>query len=76
MSKTEQTSDNPQTGNSSLGVVGKRFIVMYEDGQYYGSFSPLGIWETYEGAEIAENKWKQENPSKQICIEEVDYNAC
>jgi hypothetical protein len=60
----------------NLAFVSKRFIVMYEDGHYYGSFSPLGVWETYEGAEIAENKWKQENPSKQTCIEEVDYNAC
>jgi hypothetical protein len=60
----------------NLAFVSKRFIVMYEDGHYYGSFSPLGVWETYDSAEIAENKWKQENPSKQTCIEEVDYNAC
>jgi hypothetical protein len=76
MNKQNETSDKHKQGNSSLGVDSKRFIVMYEDGHYYGSFSPLGIWETYEGAEIAENKWKQENPSKKICIEEVDYNAC
>lgn len=76
MSKENRTSDKPKSGNDFIADVSKRFIVMYEDGHYYGSFSPLGVWETYEGAEIAQNKWKQENPSKQTCIEEVDYNAC
>ena len=80
--KVDAWADNMVLGNTMLNdfiddvIISKRFIVMYEDGHYYGSFSPLGVWETYEGAEIAQNKWKQENPSKQTCIEEVDYNAC
>lgn len=68
-------SEEAKTGNEYLDIVSKRYLVMYEDGQYYGSFSPLGVWETYDGAQIAENKWKQENPSKKTCIEEVNYNA-
>jgi len=71
-----ELSKEYESEQCNIAFVSKRFIVMYEDGHYYGSFSPLGVWETYEGAEIAENKWKQENPSKQTCIEEVDYNAC
>ena len=55
--------------------ISKRFIVMYEDGRFYDTFTPLGIWETRESSEIAANKWKRENPSKQTYIEEVDYNS-
>lgn len=51
-----------------------RFVVMYADGSYYGSFSPLGIWETYEGAEKARRKWEEANPWKESCVEEVDYH--
>ena len=58
------------------GDVSKGFVVMYEDGRYYGSFSPLSVWETYKRAEIAEKKWRENNPNKQTVIEEVKYEAC
>jgi hypothetical protein len=54
----------------------KRFVVMYEDGSYYGSYSPLGVWETYEGAEKARRKWQEANQWKEAVVEEIEYNAC
>lgn len=54
----------------------KRFVVMYEDGDYYGSYSPLGVWETYEGAEKARRKWQEANQWKKAVVEEIEYNAC
>ena len=73
---SKETKVKKTQSNGELAGVSKRYLVMYEDGHYYGSFSPLSIWETYEGAEIAENNWKQKNPNKQTVVEEVDYNAC
>jgi hypothetical protein len=54
--------------------VDKRFVVMYADGGYYGSYSPLGIWETYEAAEKARRKWEEANPWRESYTEEVDYH--
>lgn len=70
-----QHESDKEKDNSSLGGVSKCYIVLFEDGHYYGSFSPLAVYENRKSAENAARKWKKANPSEQVVVEEVDYNA-
>ena len=51
------------------------YVVMYEDDSYYGSFSPLGVWEYFMDAEKAAKEWKKNHPNKSACVEKVNYHG-
>lgn len=49
------------------------YIVLIEDGQYYGSFSPLAVYDTDDAALKSADKWQSKNKGKQCYVEPVDY---